>query len=66
MTGTAQWFSPLGGCLGRCGKKATGTLKGYRNQDLGPYCEKCANREIKASHKKGRFEPDAYVDEAGV
>lgn len=53
----AQWFQPLGACCG-CGKPATGILKGYRNDDRGPHCQKCADRAIKAAHKAGRPMPD--------
>jgi hypothetical protein len=54
----AQWFQPLGKCCCGCGKPATGTLRGYRNDDRGPYTDKCADRAIKAAHKHGGMMPD--------
>jgi hypothetical protein len=39
MYDTAQWFEGVGEC--RCGKKATGILRGTRNESLGPYCQRC-------------------------
>jgi len=38
---TAQWFDATGHC--RCGKAATGILRGTRNESLGPYCGRCAS-----------------------
>jgi hypothetical protein len=57
----AQWFEPLGRCNG-CDKPATGILRGYRNDNRGVYCQKCADAAIKAAHKLGKHEPD-YVHE---
>lgn len=53
----AQWFQPTGKCRG-CGKNATGLLMSDRNSNLGPYCEQCARKRIKACHRKGKFLPD--------
>ncbi len=54
----AQWFRALGGCVG-CGKPATGTLMGRRNDERGPYCAKCAERAIKAAQKTREKEKTA-------
>ena len=50
MADPAQWFDALGTC--RCGKKATGILRGLQNQSMGPYCEPCAMRRIKTAQKE--------------
>jgi len=50
MYDVAQWFDALGTC--RCGKKATGLLRGTRNESLGPYCERCAEARIKKAQKE--------------
>lgn len=47
---SARWFSSLGSCT-KCGRAATGTLMGDRNQSLGAYCERCATATIKAADK---------------
>lgn len=60
----AQWFQPLGKCLGGCGKDATGTMRGFRNDNRRPYCKRCAEREIKRAHKRGHFAPDMWVMES--
>jgi hypothetical protein len=40
-----RWFSALGTC--RCGKPATGTLMGPRNESYGVSCLKCADVRLK-------------------
>lgn len=50
MSDTARWFDSLGSC--RCGKAATGTLRGTRNESMGVYCSRCANARIKAADKE--------------
>jgi hypothetical protein len=50
MTDPARWFDALGGC--RCGKKATGTLRGTRNESLGIYCDRCAAARIKKADRE--------------
>jgi hypothetical protein len=52
MTDQAQWFDGLGNC--RCGKPATGVLRGTRNESYGPYCRRCAEKRIKAAEKARR------------
>jgi hypothetical protein len=34
-----------------CGARATGILRGVRNESYGPHCKRCANRRLKASEK---------------
>lgn len=46
----AQWFEGLGNC--RCGKLATGVLRGTRNESYGPYCRRCADKRIKAAERE--------------
>ena len=48
-TDPSTWFDPVGTC--RCGKPATGFLRGDRNQSMGPYCRKCADKRIKDANK---------------
>ena len=60
----AQWFKPLGKCLD-CPKPATGVLMDHRNDNRGPYCQRCAERAIKAAHRSGRIHPDAAYEDAG-
>lgn len=46
----AQWFEPTERkCT--CGKRATGILRGTRNDNIGPRCERCANSEIAKARK---------------
>lgn len=35
-----------------------GNLMSDHNANLGPYCEPCAKRRIKACHRRGQFLPD--------
>ncbi len=49
MSDPAQWFERLGNCP--CGKRATGTLRGTRNESLNVYCGSCANKRIKKAQK---------------
>ena len=46
----ARWFERLSRC--RCGKPAHGTLRGSRNQSLGTFCIRCADRVVKAANEK--------------
>lgn len=41
-----------------CGKRATGILRGDRNESYGPHCNRCAARRLKASERV-RAEMDA-------
>ncbi len=44
-----QWFDELAKC--RCGKPATGVLRGTSNESFGPHCKRCAEKRIKASKR---------------
>lgn len=56
----AQWFEDFGSC--HCGKPATGILRSYvANEKIRLCCVTCADREIKAEHKRGGFIPDAFL-----
>lgn len=47
---SAQWFEPTERkCT--CGKRATGILRGTHNQDIGPRCQRCADKEIAKARK---------------
>ena len=55
-----RWYDALGQC--RCGKAATGVLRGPRNESFGNYCERCANTRLRkaeleraAEEKKARL-----------
>lgn len=45
-----QWFEKTEAKC-RCGKRATGILRGRQNQSFGPHCEKCANKRIAAAKR---------------
>lgn len=34
-----------------CGKRATGILRGERNESYGPHCKRCAEKRLRASEK---------------
>lgn len=42
-----QWFEKMPKC--RCGKVATGILRGIQNESFGHHCDNCAARRIKDS-----------------
>lgn len=49
-----RWFETLGTCP--CGKPATGTLRGPRNDSYGRTCTKCGDKAVKdatAAREKG-------------
>lgn len=46
-----RWFESTERQCSRCGKRATGILRGTRNDSYGPHCEPCANKRLKASEK---------------
>ena len=35
-----------------CGKRATGILRGSRNESYGPHCKRCAEKRLKASERE--------------
>lgn len=45
-----QWFEPTEQKC-RCGKRATGILRGRRNESFGPHCKACAEKRIKAAKR---------------
>ena len=44
---TARWFRELGRCT-TCSKAAVGDLMSFRNDVIGRFCARCADRELKA------------------
>jgi len=45
----ARWFERLGSCT--CGKPATGKLMNSRNESLGRFCDKCAQKRLKEADR---------------
>jgi len=56
-----QWFDPLGACF-NCGKPATGTLRGPRNESYGHACLQCAERRLNVAWKAREAETKATWD----
>jgi len=53
-TDAVRWFETLGGCV--CGKAATGTLRGPRNESYGNRCTKCGKARVrKADRERAAF-----------
>lgn len=46
-----RWFENTDRKCNQCGKRATGILRGTRNESWGPHCKQCAERRLKASEK---------------
>lgn len=46
-----RWFENTERKCASCGKRATGILRGSRNESYGPHCARCAERRLKASRK---------------
>ena len=46
-----RWFENTERKCQICGKRASGILRGTRNESYGPHCEPCANKRLKASEK---------------
>jgi len=46
-----RWFENTDRSCIQCGKRASGILRGSRNESYGPHCERCANKRLKASKK---------------
>ena len=58
-----RWFEALGLC--RCGKPATGTLRGPRNESFGISCAKCAStRLLKAARERAAEERKLVTERA--
>jgi hypothetical protein len=53
---TARWLDRIGKCVG-CRKQAAGYLRDHRNDNLGPYCMRCADRAIKKAEKHNDRSP---------
>jgi hypothetical protein len=53
----ARWFDALGTCP-RCGKAATGILRGARNENLRPSCKRCADFLIKKSDRERKIKTE--------
>lgn len=49
-----RWFDTLGSC--QCGKSATGTLRGPRNESYGLSCTKRATARLKKADKRRHAE----------
>jgi hypothetical protein len=43
----ARWFRELGRCT-TCPKAAVGELMSFRNDVIGRFCARCADREVRA------------------
>ena len=51
---TVRWFETLGHCV--CGRAATGTLRGPRNESYGHRCAKCGDTRVrKAERERAAF-----------
>ena len=50
MADQVRWFENLGTC--RCGKPATGTLRGPMNESYGAYCARCAYARLKRAERE--------------
>lgn len=46
-----RWFESTERKCQQCGKRATGIIRGSRNESWGPHCQKCADKRLKASAK---------------
>jgi len=54
MADQVRWFEGLGRCA--CGRAATGTLRGPRNESYGVSCAQCATRRIRKAEKERQQE----------
>jgi hypothetical protein len=62
MADQALWFDVLGTC--RCGKPATGKLRGPHNENYGVYCQKCAIARLHKARGERAREPGKTADAA--
>ena len=46
-----RWFVTTERQCARCGKRATGILRGTANESYGPHCGRCADKRLKDSEK---------------
>jgi len=51
-----RWFELQDCKCARCGKPATGVLRGSRNESYGHHCTKCAEKRLKDSAKRREAE----------
>jgi hypothetical protein len=59
-TPNLRWFDSDYDRKCSCGKRATGNLRGARNESYGPHCKACAAKRLKASEReRGRDARDA-------
>lgn len=56
-----RWFERYPSCS--CGKKATGILRGSRNESYGPHCTRCAKRRLQSAEvvRKRLLQDDQYA-----
>ena len=59
----ARWFESLGVC--KCGKPASGTLRGPANEAIEVCCEWCARRRIAKAERNRGLDPDRPLTERG-
>lgn len=60
MVDQVRWYEALGTC--KCGKPATGKLRGPMNESYGASCRKCAETRIKkAERERAREERQKIV-----
>ena len=46
-----RWFEETQQKCSHCTRRATGILRGRRNESYGPHCKRCAERRLKASER---------------
>jgi len=59
----ARWFESLGVC--RCGKPATGTLRGVRDEAIEVCCAFCARGRIDKAERNRGLDPRRGITERG-
>lgn len=50
-----RWFESTERKCSVCGRRATGVLRGIRNESYGPHCQKCADKRLRESEKARRL-----------
>jgi hypothetical protein len=63
MSDQVRWFDPLGRCMG-CGKAATGTLRGPRNESYGNTCARCGEARVRRAGRERAREAMGKMREA--
>lgn len=51
-TPNLRWFEELDLKCCRCGRRASGILRGSRNESYGMHCKRCAEKRLKDSEKE--------------